>query len=363
MKNISGKSEEEFFEKSMLTGGDIFSLTVSRDLTNIDEFLVFCYKRYKENTYLDKFSWIDNIKYIKDKDLIEELNNCLLNEIKNKNFNQVWMAVPEIIEWEDVKGFKISGDSNCYSDIYIEKVIDSLKNDLTKIEQLETKRIRAISNRDDSETAYEWSSYNCIIAEISHKNNEYCLSNGKWYKINKDFSENINSTYEAIDLCNDNLINYNHKDEDKYNEELQKHLSQSILLHKYKITIGGGQGNNIEPCDILWKNKMFFIKKNGGSGLLSHLFNQALVSSQMWLEPNCIKQLKTKMKDNNESINIPDPFNSSNYEIVFGIINKFKDERPKIPFFSKVAIYFTVKSIKRYGYKISLKNINNELII
>ena len=62
MKNVSGKSLDEMFEKSMLTGGDIFSLTVSRDISNIDEFLIYCYRKYKEDTYKTRFAWIDNIK-------------------------------------------------------------------------------------------------------------------------------------------------------------------------------------------------------------------------------------------------------------------------------------------------------------
>lgn len=67
MKNVSGKSEDDMFEKSMLTGGDIFSLTVARDISNIDEFLVFCYRRFKEDTYRERFAWVDNIKYVKEK--------------------------------------------------------------------------------------------------------------------------------------------------------------------------------------------------------------------------------------------------------------------------------------------------------
>jgi AraC-like DNA-binding protein len=97
MKNVSGKSDDEMFEKSMLTGGDIFSLTVERDITNIDEFLVFCYQRYKQLTYKERFAWIDNIKYVKDKSLAERLNQKLLEEIKEENFDKVWMAVPEVV--------------------------------------------------------------------------------------------------------------------------------------------------------------------------------------------------------------------------------------------------------------------------
>ena len=42
-----------------------------------------------KTTYQENFSWIDNIKFIRDKKLIEQLNVNLINEIKNKNFNQV----------------------------------------------------------------------------------------------------------------------------------------------------------------------------------------------------------------------------------------------------------------------------------
>ena len=359
MKNISGKSEDEMFEKSMLTGGDIFSLTVGRDITNIDEFLLYCYRRYKETSYQERFAWIDNIKYVRDKSLIDSLDAKLIDEINNQNYAQVWMAVPEVINWEEIKDFVISNDSTHYSDIEIEKVINSLRNPLTNISQLQSKTIKATSSRDDTESVYEWKAYNCIVAEISKDDCEYCLSNGKWYKINNDFAVKISQQYNNLILCNENFIAYNHADEDAYNAALVESLSDAYLLHTYKITTGG-QGNNIEPCDVLWNKKIIHIKRNGGSSLLSHLFNQALVSSQMWLDSNARSQLKSKMIEKGYPDVIPERFNSADYEIVIAIINKFTDERPKIPFFSKVAICFTVNSIRNFGFKVSIKNINND---
>ena len=359
MKNVSGKSEDEVFEKSMLTGGDIFSLTVSRDISNLDEFLEYCYRRYKDTSYQDRFSWIDNIKYVRDKSLVEKLDSKLIEEINNENFTQVWMAVPEVVDWEDIKDFSISNDSTHYNDIEIDKVIASLRNPLTNISQLMSKTIKAISSRDDNESIYEWKAYNCIVAEISLDNCEYCLSNGKWYKINNNFATDINRQYNEIDLFGETFIDYDHADEDAYNSALVGSLDSSLLLHTYKITTGG-QGNNIEPCDVFWNNKIIHIKRNGGSSLLSHLFNQALVSSQMWLDASARQQLKNKMREKGWPNIIPDRFNSSDYEIVLAIINKFTDERPKIPFFSKVAICFTVKNITNFGFKVSLKNITNK---
>ena len=127
MKNISGKSEDDMFEKCILTGGDVLSVNVERNINDIDEFLKFCYRRYKETKYLKNFSWVDNIKYVKDKKLIQELNSKLIDLINNKEFDKVWMAVPEVINWENIKEFKVSGLDEHLNDIYIDRVIDSLK--------------------------------------------------------------------------------------------------------------------------------------------------------------------------------------------------------------------------------------------
>lgn len=360
MKNVSGKSADDMFEKSMLTGGDIFSLTVSRDISNIDEFLIYCYRKYKEETYKAQFAWIDNIKYVKNYEKIEELNRHIISEINAHNFSNVWMAVPEVVDWVDIKCFKIAGDrSNTeYDDIYIDKVIDSLRNDLTDISQLMNKNIRAISNRDDNMFLFEWTAYNCLIAEITLDGEEYCLNNGKWYKIHSDFAREINTQYENLDLCQDEFISYAHRDEDAYNEALRDALLGSIMLHKYKIPIGGGQGNNIEPCDLLWDNKMIHIKRNGGSSLLSHLFNQAHVSCQMWMDSKSRNKLKSQLQQNGIHGIVPDVFIPSNYEIIIAIINKYHDIRPKIPFFSKVTICYTATAIETLGYKVKIKNID-----
>lgn len=360
MKNISGKSEDDMFEKCILTGGDVLSVNVERNINDIDEFLKFCYRRYKETKYLKNFSWVDNIKYVKDKKLIKELNSKLIELINNKEFDKVWMAVPEVINWENIKEFKVSGLDEHLNDIYIDRVIDSLRNDLTDIEQLKAKRIVAISSKDEHQSVYEWNSYKCTIAEIEVNGQAYCLNNGKWYKINQDFVSNINNRYSSIELLNDSFIDFNEKNhinEDKYNDALVDSLDNAILVHKYKISIGGGSGNNIEPCDVFWNNKFIHIKRNSGFSNLSHLFNQALVSSQVLLDTASCNQFRDKLKDAGETNIIPEPFQSSNYEIVIAIINKFNDDIPKIPFFSKVSLCFATTNMQNYGYKVKLKNI------
>lgn len=45
IKTVTGKCEDETFGKANLIGGDIFSVLVERDINNIEEFLVYCYKK------------------------------------------------------------------------------------------------------------------------------------------------------------------------------------------------------------------------------------------------------------------------------------------------------------------------------
>ena len=268
------------------------------------------------------------------------------------------MAVPEVVSWEDIKDFKISGVENTDGDIYIEKVVSSLRNDLVDVSQLQGKKIYARYTSDDTKNAYEWTAYRCIIAEITLDEKQYCLNNGKWYRIDNAFVASINRQYASIDLCEVDFAEYvDDTKEDDYNAALCEFLKGSHLLHTYKVSIGGGQGNNIEPCDLLWNNKLIHVKKNGGSSVLSHLFNQALVAGQAWLDVGFRSQLRQKMCAAGESDCISEPFRSSDYEIVIAIINKFRDERPKIPFFSKVAICFAATNMKNLGYSVKLKNI------
>ena len=66
-----------------------------------------------------------------------------------------------------------------------------------------------------------------------------------------------------------------------------------------------------------------------------------------------------KLTEKGMSKYIDEDFKASNYTIVLGIISKYNEVRPKIPFFSKVAIRYTVKTLLNLGYRIQIKNIHN----
>ena len=360
IKSVTGKCNDKMFEKVNLIGGDIFSILVERDINNIEEFLIYCYKKYKEEKYKENFEWIDNIKEVKSKKEKEQLDNLLIQYINEKRFECIWMSIPEVINWEDISGFCYTNDDKAYDDIIIEKVIEALKNDLSDIEQLKRKKV--IMKDIEGKEIEKWSAYKCIIAEIKFNEKSYCLNNGKWYCINKDFSDKIEREYNNIEISNLNFIDYNSdmKDEDDYNEKLSNSLQNAYLIHKIgEIPFGGGKGNKIELCDIMTQdNQLIHIKKNGGSSYLSHLFNQAAVSAELLLDANFRSKVNIKMNEFKFNKEFSADFKPNNYTIIIGIINSYNDERPKIPFFSKVSLRYTINYMKNIGYNVQLKNIN-----
>lgn len=114
---VTGYSNDDTFAVGILTGGELFSLTAPVDITNLKDFLCKAYRRYRSTSYRENFGWIDHIKKVKDSRVISALENEMIRLI-NEDSPAVWMAVPDVIDWENVAGFKYNG-KELYGDIYI----------------------------------------------------------------------------------------------------------------------------------------------------------------------------------------------------------------------------------------------------
>lgn len=200
LRKASAKSEEELFNKNIITGGDLFSASVPVTINNVNEFLVSCYQRYNSNKYKENFSWLDNIKEVKEKTLKQLLNDELLKVINEKSFDKIWAAVPEVIAWEDVLDFRFNISKPGYDDIEIENIVNLFKDGIIpSIDTLKNRKIFAMSI-DGNEPIYDWKIYNCLIAELEYDGNAYCLNFGKWYKVDKDFVSSTNAYYNSIGI-------------------------------------------------------------------------------------------------------------------------------------------------------------------
>lgn len=355
---VTGKVAEGKFVEGTVTGSDSLLVKHSVDISNVIPFLGQVYECYLSKDYLKSFEWIDQVKIVKDKMLINLLDQQLVLAL-NANDNDFWMAVPEIIEWDDVQGFKISGiRDELYDDIYIEKVIDSLRNPLTSIEQLKNKSIHLVDLNDQKFAT--WSCYKCIYGELSYSGHSYCINNGKWYEIDNDYATRIEQQYFGSIVSQIDFIEYRQgQKEEEYNLAFTKSNENQYICLDRKLVPVGKNRNPIEICDVLTiNNQMIHIKKYSGSSVLSHLFNQGLVSASLLKKGEqdyLIKgneQVKKQTDRTEFELN-----NSKQYEIVYGIISKETDDLPNIPFFSKISFCSVRDKLKMYGFVCSIKAI------
>lgn len=357
LRKATAKSDDELFNNNTIVGADLLGVSVPVNIDNVDDFLISCYERYKCEKYKENFEWIDNIKEVKEKTLRQSLNDELLKHINNGDTDVVYAAIPEIVEWEKILDFRLKKTLPGYDDVEISDIMNLFENGvIPNIEILKSKKIYAMSNESD-EPLYEWSIYNCLIAEIEYKEKAYCLNFGKWYVLNTDFVDKTNNYYNEIPLSDIDFPNCFSSREDQYNENLCKHLNDSILMDKKTVRVFEIGRSSIELCDVLTcDNCLIHVKKNRGSSALSHLFNQAAVSGDMLLDERFREEANKQIG----RAYFDGPFSPNSYNIILAIITKKNKERPDIPFFSKAAIQYTVSGLRRKGYKVTLKNIYNE---
>jgi uncharacterized protein (TIGR04141 family) len=364
IQSITGGTKNEAFGH-MVTGKDALSISTKVNITTISSFLKTCFERYTSNDYKKNFDWIDQIAEIKNPKLIEQLDVQLLDNIKSANFEKTWMAVPEILEWEDVAGFKYSlkKGAETFPDIRLPDFLAALPDDLKKdlaIGTLKGKEIRCISTSSE-EIKYHWKAYNCLYCEIidTKKNKTYLLSNGKWFEIETNFAQKANKDYETLrDAgCCLSLPEYNHKNENEYNANAANGDTSFCCMDGKNISHGGGY-SKIEFCDLLTKdNKIIHVKRYGGSSVLSHLFAQGVVSGELFLADNTFREkVNAKLADSHKLKDTTVKPKAEEYEVIFAIISA-STKALDIPFFSKVSLRNASRRLIAYGYKVSLLKI------
>lgn len=358
VRAVTGKSRLAQFGQT-IAGADALSVSVKVDIDTIKEFLVHVYARYLSKDYLTEFDWIDQIKHIKNPTIMENLEAILLQRYNNQDFDKLWMAVPDLLDWSELKGFKyIPRKEELSDDLDIQEFREAV-GEIDHLDKLISRRVHAISAISDTDIAH-WNVFRCLYGEIELRKKQYVINNGKWYEIEKDFVKLVNRLYSKIPLSKVSLPDYDHDNEGDYNIAAAGSNVAYLLMDKRTIMHGGSR-NKIEFCDIYSKDKkMIHVKHYGASAVLSHLFQQGMNAGEYL---NSDSEFRRKL--NNElsagwKFKNPDRgINPESFEIIFAIISRKGNKRPSIPFFSKVSIKNVTRRLKGYRYKVSLKKITS----
>ena len=363
LRSITGKTKIDGFGKTII-GKDALSLSTKVNLSNIKDLLIACYSKYICDDYKESFGWIDNIYELKDKRIIQNLNAKMIESLKKNRSENIWMAVPEIIEWDKISGFSYDRKKKgeLPQDIELQEFISSLKISLEDLTiDVFNKKIYCFDNTSN-EIKYQWKSFNCLYCEIQDKDEQktFLLSNGKWYEIENNFSKKINDEFLQLKNMSSpfKLPDCNEKNEYQYNKSVETKYPSICCMDQKNISYGGGY-SKIEFCDLFTNDKkIIHVKQYSGSSVLSHLFAQGMVSGELFIYDNDFRlEVNKKLPSSHKFIDTTIKPNSGEYEILYAIIYP-KNKDFEIPFFSKVNLRNAKRRLETFGYNVSLIKIN-----
>jgi uncharacterized protein (TIGR04141 family) len=339
-----------------LSGMDALSTNVRIELNGLSDLISRYYKTFQQTSYQKNFGWVDTIAEVTDSDLKSELDDRVLEMLRTRKFEKCWLSVPQIIDWSKIRGFQYSRGSRSpeLNDIHLDSFLEEVRDPIA-LTMLRLKHRRVFCYGGDDQIMDDWPVFQCLYCELDHKGSSYVLSGGRWYRIENDFVKQVNESFAAIPSYAGTLPSYDDDNEGDFNIRVADSNADYYLMDR-DLSYRGGP---VEICDIFSRTKeLIHIKRYSGSGALSHLFFQGVVSGEFFqADADFRKLFSEKLPDSYRVFNPDIRPGPEDFEVVFGIISQ-SDKPLWLPFFSRVAARHAIRRLKLFGYRVSLSKIS-----
>lgn len=110
LRAVTGSPKDGVNFKNISGGDAVYSFNLEMDVGDIPDIpdnLTQLAAYYNNDSYKNEFSWVDNIRKIKEKNLIDSLDNELIKNIKQKS-TDIMITIPEIVQWDTIYGFSFT---------------------------------------------------------------------------------------------------------------------------------------------------------------------------------------------------------------------------------------------------------------
>jgi uncharacterized protein (TIGR04141 family) len=279
-----------------LSGNKAFvSFSQNLDLKGLPATLKGLLDHYNSQEYQKKFPWFDDIRPLDNDDLVvPTLHTELLKAVKDPSTYLLCEPWHELMEQEsEGEGYRVTFTKSKvteYSALVeaFNAMQDYMKTDKAlSLKTLGGKKIERLGEGEEVITSWTW--YDSIALVLPIKNEVYALHEGSWFKINSNYAAGIDSRVNKLllaDLDYAELLKSQHKEpEGKYLRRVVKKTPNELLLMDQRcVTPEVSHATQIEVCDLLYQKQeqraLIHVKRKLDSSLLSHLFNQGVVSGK-----------------------------------------------------------------------------------
>ena len=337
-----------------LAGMDALCITSRVSLSELEDLLLLADDTYQQNRYLEKFPWIDNVRLVKSREALCRLDEYLLARLGMGDRTSFWLAPAGIVNWQDVRFFTYSRARTAkeFSDISWDTYFRFANQ---KPDAVDLSRKEVYCWGDDQRLIHAWRLRDCIYGECDFEESHYVLSSGKWYWVDKGFTERVRAEVAKIPRCCNLLPEYDDDSEGEYNLRVANDSVPAYLLLDAQLVVWGGGRSRIEICDLFRPSeKMIHVKRAGGPREFSHLFAQAVVSGELLRnEPDFRTAAQAQiLKSCGEVVDFSN-FRAEDYEIVLAIVDEEGDGLT-LPFFAQVNLKSCYHRLRNWGYRVSM---------
>lgn len=376
LRGLVGFTKPEY-QKSLgglIAGIDSFKTSVAIELSELPDILKVALERSESKDYLardsqgnnSQFAWVENLLPVKDKMLIDELDQKLWDRLAARDLANMWLAVPDIVDWSQVTGFCYSTASDADIEVGLDlaRFLTTLRTGAT----IETvKRREILMLMASGVPPQRFSAFKCIYAEIKKNMDLFILHVGSWFRVEGAFQSLVENYFTSLPrkTFGAPFMQYQHTGEGPYNEAVCAAAPQTHGMLDRRLVQFGGTYDKIEVCDILkvpptgtnGAIEFIHVKRGRSSANLSHLFSQGLVASTLLVrESKFVTEVNRQLVDLGFTP-LPNKFSASGNEVVYAIIDGPAGTPLDIPFFSKVTLQNCGKSISAFGYSVCLMHI------
>jgi uncharacterized protein (TIGR04141 family) len=360
LRVITGSPTNEALGKT-LSGLESLHAMVRVDLEGLRALLSDYSEQFGKDSYKKSFAWVDHVSEVTDVSKQRDLDDLMLEKIREEEFDRCWLAVPEPIDWSLVAGFRYRRGMRqpILHDVSFETFLETFSDDEeVTLNTLRKREVHCVG-ADDIDL-YSWPMYRCIYCEIDLEGDTYLLSGGRWYRIGRGFVKEVNEDVRRLPKYSRSPPEFADETEEEYNKRVSSSNPGTFaLMDRKTISVGGGY-SRVEFCDLyIDAGEMIHIKRYGGSSVLSHLFAQGTVSGQLFVtDPEFRKTVNSLLpRSHKMSDSAPRP-NTSRFTVVFAVVSREEGASLTLPFFSRLNLKHAARLLHGFRYKVAVAKIH-----
>ncbi len=355
LTTLEGTVARDGFGKRV-SGADAARFTEAMEAKNIPSVCRNLYRASQKSTYKKRYPWIDWISPVVDPDEEAGLTGEALRRMLDGDFDRFDVYPPEMVS-EDVVEYGTKRSTTVMEptrELLRAMVERSGVGDPEALEELLSGNYIKAHN-EEGLPIKRWSWWECLYYEHRGTGGSVVLDRGVWYRVDRDEAKAINDFVAEIEHSGLGLPDAERSEIEKYyNERVAKAAGFRLLDRKLIKPIAGE--SSIEACDLFAKDgSLVHVKRRkGGSSGLSHLFAQALVSSQLLVRaPTVAPQIRAQLGDWGDRVK--DPPKPRDHPVVLAVMlaaESSGDGARALPLFSKVFMRQNVRQLREMGFQV-----------